>query len=115
MAADRAREQAEAADVNKRGGVNLSAMNTKVADRGSTNAAHLLRRVARTSPETLAAYEAGDLKTARAAAKAAGIRVTETVALGRPATVAKRIAAMGDDYACAVIVALQVQLGEGAS
>lgn len=115
-AAERAREQAESvrpggdrrseeARINRAGGT------IDHLGRGSTNTAHLLRRVARTSPDTLADYEAGKHASARAAAKAAGIRVTETVALGRPATVARRIAGMGEDYARAVIAALQAELG----
>ena len=71
--------------------------------RGSDNEAHLLRRLARTSPETLAAYESGKITSAAAAARAAGIPIGERVFLGKPRTVAARIVAKGEDYAREVL------------
>lgn len=83
---------------------------TGLSDERGTSSAYLLRRLARAAPATLAAYEAGEFSSARAAAKAAGIPVAD--GLGAPATLARRIAARGPDYAREVIAALRAELGE---
>lgn len=116
-AAEKARQDAEAI---KAGGdrqsiegrtihdavMNASAMNAP-AQQGNS-ATYLLRRLARTSPETLAAYEAGGFTTVREAARAAGIPdPPERISLGDPETVAQRIIdTKGPDYARAVAEAL---------
>jgi hypothetical protein len=79
--------------------------------RGTGNRDHILRRLARTSPETLAAYQNGGMSAA-AAAKAAGIAISEKVSLGKPKTVAARIIAKGEDYAREIIAEMQTVLGE---
>ena len=48
---------------------------------------NLLRRLARTGPDILADYERGKIANPRGAAKAAGIRLSDVVRLGNPATV----------------------------
>ena len=68
--ADRAREQAATMRQGTRTDLQPSANGTKSKERGSNSITHLLRRVARTSPETLAAYEAGRHTSARDAALA---------------------------------------------
>ena len=47
--------------------------------RGSTGADHLRRRLARSAPEVLAAWERGEHRSVRAAAKAAGIIKDKTL------------------------------------
>jgi hypothetical protein len=49
--------------------------NTRVSRPGSTNTAYLLRRLASSHPDILAAYERGEYATPTAAARAAGFKV----------------------------------------
>lgn len=78
VAAQAARVQTETVKQGSRNNLQLRADGTKsLAGHGSNNREHLLRRVARAAPDTLAAYEAGEFPSARAAAKAAGIPVAD--------------------------------------
>jgi hypothetical protein len=70
-----AKATADGARVSQGSRTDLSehpAAGRKLAE-GSNNASHLLRRLSRVSPETLAAYQNGAYTSVRAAARVAGI------------------------------------------
>jgi hypothetical protein len=54
----------------------------------------------------------GDFPSVAAAARAAGIPTAQRVALSDPQTVARHIVAKGDDFARAVVSAIEKDLGE---
>jgi hypothetical protein len=106
-AAERARVQAETIKPRARTDLQLRDAVTQLDDDRGNSTAYLLRRIARKSPETLAAYEAGKFSTVRQAARAAGIPdEVRRVSLGDPERLAEKVLGMGRDYAEAVAQAL---------
>ena len=74
--------------------------------RGSTNADHLCLRLARSAPEVLAAWERGEHRSVRAAAKAAGIIKDKTLVERAMALWLRMSAAERDE-----LLALQIRHG----
>jgi hypothetical protein len=75
-----------------------------------TSAAHRVSKLKRDAPEFAARLAAGEFRSVRAAERAAGMRVSHTVGLGRPETVARRLIEHSPDYARAVVQAIEEQL-----
>jgi hypothetical protein len=101
---------AEAVELGRHGGDRSGKQGTDgtLTSRGATPA-YLAARLRRDAPDIAARIS--DFPSVRAAAKEAGIvRKQAQVTLGKPETVARRLIQQGDDYARAVIQAVEEQL-----